>query len=270
MTRRRLRTPPALATSMIAACVFLIHVTHATGSEQQTQFSGVLTLTTDYRFRGISNSNRELTPQLELDWNAPDGWTVGTFASGIDFRDCEGTSFEIDLFAIKHIDFHDTAVDISGYYYAYPHHNRRPGSPIYSTLEGLVSLGRELGPVTVNVTAAWSPNYAGETGIAWDIETGANYPIFDWLNASGHLGEQWVHEWNIMRGAGYPYTYWDVGFNASHGPLSFDLRFIGTNLSGPQCALTRGGRSWCGNAVVASVAYAWDWNWPFRPVATPP
>lgn len=55
-----------------------------------------LAVTSDYIFRGISNSNRQPALQGGVDFVHPDGWYVGGWASNVDFRDGGEAKVEID------------------------------------------------------------------------------------------------------------------------------------------------------------------------------
>src|SRR5690348_9037125 len=66
---------------------------------------GYVDWTSDYRFYGLSESNRQPTEQGGLHWAAPDNFYAGIFVSGVNFRDYRGTSYEVDFYAGKHIYF---------------------------------------------------------------------------------------------------------------------------------------------------------------------
>lgn len=58
--------------------------------------SANLAITTDYVFRGISNSNRHPALQGGVDYAHPGGWYVGSWASSVDFSDGGEAKEEID------------------------------------------------------------------------------------------------------------------------------------------------------------------------------
>jgi uncharacterized protein (TIGR02001 family) len=217
--------------------------------------SVTLALTSDYRFRGISQNDRSPSPQAEIDWKNDSGWSAGVWGSTVDFQDGERTSYEVDLFAAKTFDLAGTDLSISLYYYAYPNHDSGPGGVRYSTFEGDVSASRTFDRFTLSASASWTPDSFGQNGVAWTGALGGSYELAGWLSASGHVGEQWVPAWAAVPGSGYPYAYWDAGFTATKGPASFDLRYVGTNLSPTACASTQGNRNWCGGGVVATVSF---------------
>ena len=218
--------------------------------------SGSLAVTSDYRFRGVSQSDLRPAPQAELDWNAPGQWTLSVWVSRIDFRDHQNTSIELDMSADKRFDLAGTDIDIEALYHAYPNHHLVAGGIRYSAIEAITTISHRWGRFTASTAVAWSPDNVGQTGIGWDIESQARFALCKWLSVSGTVGRQWVHEWNVRPDAGYPYEYWDAGFTARRGKFAFDLRYAGTSLNGRQCLLTFGGTHWCQSGVVTSLSYA--------------
>src|SRR4249919_2632937 len=85
-----------------------------------SDFSGYVTAVSEYRFRGISNSDRHPTLQGAVNWQNEDGFYAGAWASGVDFNDVGSTAIELDLYAGKHIDLGGTDLNLEAYYYAYP------------------------------------------------------------------------------------------------------------------------------------------------------
>ena len=214
-----------------------------------------LALTSDYRFRGISQNDRSLAPQAQIDWKNEQGWSAGLWVSTVDFKDGEHTSYELDLFAAKAFELVGTELSISLYYYAFPNHDSVPGGVRYSSFEAIVSASRTFDRFTLSATSSWSPDSFGQNGPAWTTTLGGSYELADWLTASGNLGQQWVPAWDSTPDSGYPYAYWDAGLTATKGPVSFDLRYVGTNLSPAECAFTQGNPNLCGGGVVATVAF---------------
>lgn len=218
--------------------------------------SGSVALASDYRFRGVSQSDLAPAPQAELDWNAPRGWTLSVWGSRIDFRDHQNTSIELDPSLDKHFKFAALDIDVEALYHAYPNHQSPPGGIHYSAIEGIVTVSRSWRKLTVSASGAWSPDNVGQTGVGWDAEFAATYAFCKWLSIGGIAGEQWVHEWNVRPGYGYPYAYWNAGITARRGHFSLALQYVGTSLKTQQCLLTFGGLRWCQSGAVAILSYA--------------
>ena len=216
--------------------------------------SGSVALTSDYRFRGVSQSNLRPAPQGEMDWNVPDDWTFSAWASRIDFQDHQNTSIELDMTADKHWKLDDTDFHVEAVYHAYPDHHPVRGGVRYSAVEAIVIASHSWDSLSLNGTLAWSPDNVAETGTAWLVAGGVSYPASDWLSMSANFGRQSMHRWDEVKGAGYPYLYWDVGVTAEFNVYSIDLRYVGTNLKGAQCLMSFGGRHWCQSGIVASMS----------------
>jgi uncharacterized protein (TIGR02001 family) len=233
----------------------LMFVTQARGDESPG-LSGTLTLASDYRIRGVSQNDREFTPEGEIDWNGENGWSLGARAFKVNFEDHQHTSIELDFIAGKQFDFDGTTLALQATYYAYPDHSRRGGAPRYSLFEGSGTVSRTWGRWAGTAFFAWSPDYFGETGSAEYLAIGSSYQINDWLSASANAGEQWIGQFDGVPQSGVPYTNWDFGFTATHRAFSFDVRYAATNLSHDQCLLTQGGSHWCEAGVIATLSYA--------------
>jgi len=93
-------------------------------------FSANVAITTDYTFRGISQSGSDTAIQGGFDW-ASDTFYVGTWASTVDFNDdltnpitgeqiSDGSSAEVDFYAGFTPSVGDLSLDFGVTYYLYP------------------------------------------------------------------------------------------------------------------------------------------------------
>jgi uncharacterized protein (TIGR02001 family) len=81
-------------TQGLAAFVLL-----ATASVAHAEFSGTVTATSDYNWRGITQTGQDPALQGSIDWAHDSGFYVGAWASNVDFGDCCDESAEVDLYA---------------------------------------------------------------------------------------------------------------------------------------------------------------------------
>lgn len=210
-------------------------------------FSGYVDVTTDYRFRGISNSDLHPTIQGAINWSN-DGWYAGTWASGVDFNDPpgSGTTFELDLYGGKHIALDDDGTDLNleAYYYAYPD---QPGGAHYSYFEAIAGVSHSWDALSAGIQGAWSPEFFGKTGDAWWVAGNVSYAATDWMSISGNLGHQWID-------LGTDYTHWDLGATFTWEQFALDVRYVDTSLSVAKCA----GSHICDATAVATLT----WNIP--------
>lgn len=225
--------------------------------------SGSVALTSDYRFRGISQNDTDPAAQASLNWSGPYGFYVGSWASKINFNDGPSGAFtahhnssvEWDIYGGKHIDIAGSDLNIEAYYYAYPDHSGFPGTADYSYFEAIAALSHTFDQLTLTGSVAVSPDYFGDTGTGVWIGGTASYVLNDWVSLSGNIGRQWVQDLNNS-GTGYPYTHWDLGATATWNNISLDIRYIDTNISKSTCEGFNGPKNnWCGPTVVGTITY---------------
>lgn len=245
------------ASSMACAALIMAGPASAQGFDWD-DVSLSASFVSDLRFRGISQSARHAAPELEIDWNAGDGWSLGAFASQVDFKDGEGTSVETDFYGAKDFDLNGTTLSLQAYYYAYPNHHPPRAGRRYSAVEGMVSARRTVGDWNFNASLAASPDYSDESGPSAYASVGVSYDITSRLTASANVGELWVKSWDRLPVSGYPYTHWDIGTTFTWEKLSLDVRLVGTSLSSAECLVAEGGGTWCDTALVVSVSYGFD------------
>lgn len=201
-----------------------------------------VSLTSDYRFRGVSQSNRDAAVQGWIQYDHASGFFANIWASSIDFQDTAtyDSTAEVDLTAgynLK-IDADTTGVGKVIYYW-YPGSSAPSGAPHYEYWELQGEVDHNFGKVATSVNVAFSPDNFAETGNAWALTGGASVPVLDsflfftgGLDASAHVGYQWVDQ-------GTDYLFYDFGATAKWEALSFDVRWVDTDLSHPDCGGTR-------------------------------
>ncbi len=173
--------------------------------------TGYVDVTSDYKFRGISQNDRDPSPQGSLNLTGPYGFYVGTWASTVDFDPSGSTNpnFELDIYGGKHTDLWGVDWNIEPYYYSYPSAFIAPGTPKPDYFELINQLSKPFGPVTLTATWAWSPNLAFNGGTGNYVAGTASYAINDWLSISGNLGHQWAQSAKFVGSSDY--TYGDIG-----------------------------------------------------------
>ena len=220
-------------------------------------WSATLALTSDYRFRGQSQTQRDPALQGSIDFASETGFFAGVWASNIDFNDFGDTSVEVDLYAgVTKTISEGTEGTLKVVYYAYPDQDN--AAPDYNYLEVLASLSHDFGSASITGEIAWSPDYFAQTGDAVALTGTLAVPLCDklWffdggLSASGHVGYQWIDD-NIAYGTP-DYLYYDIGLSAVWGLATFDARWIDTDLSKAECY---GGTDLCEGGFVAAVSFA--------------
>jgi len=70
--------------------------------------SAAIALQSDYRFRGISQNQKQPAEQATLNVTGPEGFYIGTWASKINWDDFNTPSLEVDVYGGKHTDLWGT------------------------------------------------------------------------------------------------------------------------------------------------------------------
>ncbi|HIK64272.1 MAG TPA: hypothetical protein EYG02_04505, partial [Henriciella marina] len=130
-------------------------------AQEEGEWSGNVTLTSNYVFRGITQTDEAPMIQGGFDW-ASDSFYVGTWASGVDFGD--GTSTEIDLYAGWTPTVGAFDLDLGVIYYWYPD---APDNPEQNFFEAYAGASTTLGDtLEVGASIAYSPEFYLEIGDA--------------------------------------------------------------------------------------------------------
>jgi uncharacterized protein (TIGR02001 family) len=198
--------------------------------------NGSATVVSDYKFRGISQTDGNFAVQGGITVSHESGFYIGTWGSSIDdYVTAHGTAHqELDLIAGFKKTFDGTTFDIGAVYYVYPG-TRLAGDPSSSDfIEPYVSLSHTLGPVTAKVTANYAPKQKAlalnQTGpkldnfyLAGDLAAGIpDTPI----SLTGHIGHTWGPSWLSI---GKEYTDWSVGASYTYKALTFGVSYVDTD-----------------------------------------
>jgi uncharacterized protein (TIGR02001 family) len=215
--------------------------------------AGTIDAQSDYRFRGVSQSNRNAVPQGALNVTGPDGFYVGTWVSEINWQVGVNSNpaIEWDIYGGKHFDLGGTDLNAEAYEYAYPDYNTAyvPGKPAASYFEGIFTLSHTFGPLALDAVYAISPQFSLGTGTGNYVEGQAILTITDWLTVSTNIGHQWVET------APADYTHSDVGATATWKSFSLDARYVSTTLNKVNCGFYMGTKNACTGGFVATLSY---------------
>ena len=197
--------------------------TIATPALAEGEWSGNVTLTTDYVFRGITQTNEGPAVQGGFDW-ASDSLYVGTWAWAIDYDN--GTSAEVDFYG----GFTPTVgvfdLDIGAIYYYYPDAPDDPEQNFFEVYAGgSTTIGEFL---DVGASVAYSPEFYGETGQAFYYAASAGIPLGEFFGIDATVGYSSGDE-----DEGFTdYVDYSIGLTTSFEGFDFDARYIDTDLEG--------------------------------------
>jgi len=212
-------------------------------------FSSTINLTSDYRFRGQSQTNRDVAVQGSIDYKSKSGLFASAWASTIKLNDRRTNAAEVDFSGGYSHSFSETTEgSMTVAYYWYP--TSAPAR--YDYFEIISEISHDYGGFSLNGELTFSPNFSDHTGNEFGTTAGLDVPIaiagIDWLSASGHLGYQWVAN-NVAYGTP-DWLFYDVGLKATWKMLALDLRYVGTNTTKAACF---GGTDLCAAKVVLSL-----------------
>jgi len=115
--------------------------------------SGSVALVSDYRFRGVSQSDRAMAIQGGLTATHESGAYIGTWASNLSgWGTFGGANMELDLYAGYAVPLGNATLDVGLTWYMYP-----SGADTTDFAEPYVKLSSELGPVKGLVGVAYAP-----------------------------------------------------------------------------------------------------------------
>lgn len=222
-----------------SAGVALLALSGSALAADKLEWSASLTGTSDYVFRGISQTDNDPTIQGSI------GVSYGMFyaggwASGLDFGAGSDAELEVDWFGgirpswnspLGKIDF-----DFGVIYYTYPGLNDSGGGEAdYVEFKAGYSLPSPfIKNLTTGTTVFYSPDYSGEVGGVWTTESVASYSLpkigaFD-PTISGLLGWE-KGESSKFNGGDDEYYYWNAGLTLGVENISFDFRYWDTDLN---------------------------------------
>jgi uncharacterized protein (TIGR02001 family) len=203
-------------------------------AESDIAIAGNVNLTTDYVFRGITQTASN--PAIQGEFDVTYKWLYFTlWSSNLDFgggpNGQDLASIEIDYDAGIRPVWGKTTFDFGAYYYTYPGAFDPGGEFDYVELKSGVSRPFFNDKLALSLANYWSPDNFAETGKNDVLEFGAGW-TFDkvWYFTpvlSGVLG----HQWGEKSQGGFDYTYWNVGLTLGFNnkpPLSLDIRYWDT------------------------------------------
>jgi uncharacterized protein (TIGR02001 family) len=209
--------------------------------------SGEAGLVSDYRFRGVSLSNREPAAQGGLTITSSTGLYGGVWSSTIAETE-GGANLEIDAIAGYSTQLTEKLnVDVKLTYYLYP------SDDALNYGEGIVTLSWDAGPVVPKVGVAYAPpqnNFRDEFGVKQDnlyLFTGVDYEIEGTpVTLNAQIGyERGYLDVNDDGGK----LDWQLGVSANVLGAKVGLSYIDSNVS----VLDEQGRNFAGATIVASV-----------------
>ena len=186
-------------------------------------FSGNVTITSDYVFRGFTQTNEDPAIQGGLDWDSGAGFYLGTWGSNVNFGDGDEASVEFDVYGGYAGEIEGFSYDVGLIYYWYP---GAAGALNYDFWEAYGSIGYDFGPAAVSFGLAYTPENFGDTNDGFYYQSGISIPVTDMFSVDANL-----NYYDVDPAFGPNYYDWNVGATLSLEWFDADLRYIDTDIS---------------------------------------
>jgi uncharacterized protein (TIGR02001 family) len=250
--RTSITTATALALALFSAPAFAQDVTDP---PSDFSLSGSVTAVTDYRFRGLTQTDETAAAQATVNLNHSSGFYAGVFASNID-DDVSLPGYgdvEVDFYAgyAREIASGLTA-DVGLLYYFYA-----DGTGDTDFFEPYAALSYAIGPVSTKVGVAYA--FKGQNGLGGDdniyvySDVGVGIPGTP-FTLKGHLGysDGALGGFNLDP-LDESYMDWSVGISGTSGPFTLGVSYIDTDISS---ATGFAGSIGADSAIVGSIGFA--------------
>jgi uncharacterized protein (TIGR02001 family) len=146
-------------------------------------------LFSDYRFRGVSQTNKKPAFQGGFDFAQKTGLYVGNWNSNVDSELYNGANLEMDFYGGFKGSYESFSYDLGALYYYYPGSGNKPGTYKIDNTELYVAGG--WGPLSLKYSYAVSDFFGvTDTKGAYYVDATLAYPLSKELSLVGHVGYQ--------------------------------------------------------------------------------
>lgn len=179
--------------------------------------SGGAALVSDYRFRGVSLSDKDFAFQPYLTVKHESGFYAGVWGSNL--AENAGDDLEVDLYA-GFSGGEELTYDIGATYYLYP------GVSSFNYVELTGKLGSTIGPATVGVQLSYVPSQ-DNTGDADNIYYGTNATIALPDSPISIVGSMGIEDGAFT--GGDEKVDWSLGLTAAVSGFTVGASYVDTN-----------------------------------------
>lgn len=197
--------------------------------------TGSVALTTEYRLRGISQTDGDPAIQGGITVTTAPGFYVSTWASNLaGAGSFGGNNMELDLIAGYSKAVGPVTLDGGLVYYVYPGANGTPAGVNYDYYELYGSVSGKVGPLNAKLGTYWAPS---QKNIAFTSAKGHNIWVYtDWglpiagtpVTLKAHGG---ISSGNSGYTKGLDVIDYGVGADFTYKSLTLNVSYIGTDVS---------------------------------------
>ncbi len=193
--------------------------------------SGTVAATSDYVFRGITQSDESPALQGAINFGQATGPYIGLWGSNVDFNDGDEAQLELDLSGGYKWVWGPASFDAGLIYYAYP---GADSGLDYDYWEGKLAASVPAGPVIFTGSVFVSPDYFAGSNTAVYLNAAATVPVFKTgITANTSVGHQSIDD-NAAFGTA-DYTDWTGGLSYTWEKFTFNVAYFDTDLSTADC-----------------------------------
>jgi uncharacterized protein (TIGR02001 family) len=219
---KNLTTKLSLAAALtLAMGSFGAPIAHAEEAVPANVFTGNVALTSDYRYRGISQSRLGAALQGGADYsNTPTGLYAGVWASTIKWVSDAGgdANVEIDLYGGKKGEIvPGLSYDVGGLYYNYPSNGLAISANTFE-LYGQLGYGPAYIKYSHSITNLFGFDDSKGSGY---LDLGANVDVATGLQLNLHAGHQ-----RVAHNGAYSYSDYKIGLTKDFGFASVSLALV--------------------------------------------
>jgi uncharacterized protein (TIGR02001 family) len=211
-------------------------------------YSATFAFTTDYVFRGISQTERQVAGQMAFGYetapvseNVPLTAYAGAWASNVHVTNF-GATIEVDLLTGLRLKAFNERLTLDLGFGRYTFVGT-PAERFHNFSEFSLMAGYDFGFAQLNAAVYHSPNFTADSGVAWykwgqlvvplrfiDINENVAVKLY------GSLGNQYVEHfvrYDILRDN---YWDWQIGLTVAIHGFNLTLAYVDTNLDVTECA----------------------------------
>ena len=187
----------------------------------ESPFSWSVAATSDYVFRGVSQTDESPALQASFTYSAPMGFYVGAWAANVDFGD-GGPDVELDTYIGYNTDLGDEFVNLDVSLLRYNYLGGNGSDLSYNELLTKVTFAE-----AISVTAGYTNDVfaSGEDG--WYFAVGGSLDLGNDYSLSASVAQN-LFDSSVAR----DYTDYGVSLGKSWGDFSASLGYVGTNRDG--------------------------------------
>ena len=234
-----------IAAILTAGALTLGVSTATNAAEGGFSASANLGVVTDYKFRGISQTDGSPAVQGGVDLDFGNGFYLGTWASQVDFAyGADETKFEQDVYGGYGGQLNDTvSYDVGYIYYAY---HGSDWDEDYQEVYGSLSFS------DLTLGLAYSDDYWAGTGAFYYPYAEYSFALPSDISLDFHVGANMFDEEGFLFESD-SYVDYSVSVGKAFGNLSLSASLVGTDISDKECY----GLDWCEPSVLAGATYTW-------------